>query len=402
MAKRICLLTDHHICTNPRLWKEAISLSQAGFEVKIISIFTSAAKRVLDNNILKDHKVELVAALNLIPSECAWFRRFYFRLLSKLAREVKLKFGIDTSFVLGYGQRAIKKKAIEINADLYIAHIDLCLYVGTRLCKKGKKVAFDMEDWYSRDYLVPERPVALLKALEKFAIESGVYCSCPSQAMAVALKKAYPNGKKVQVLYNGFSEKENLKEVAEINYMPSLVWFSQTIGTGRGLETILKAMEQLQTKVELHLIGDCVTGYELELRKLFPFEKGHQLVIHPPVLHHELVSILAKHSIGLAIENTFPESRDLTITNKILQYIQSGIKVMATDTAGQKEVAAYFKDTVALVPVDRPDIWAIQIEDLLQSPPVNRQEQLLQFNRLFSWEVQEKKLLELVDKAIHE
>jgi glycosyltransferase involved in cell wall biosynthesis len=220
--------------------------------------------------------------------------------------------------------------------------------------------------------------------------------------MTTALQQAYPAGKTVHVLYNGFSEKENAPIESAIKPGPSLVWFSQTIGPGRGLETALKAMERLHTKVELHLIGECVEGYDLALKKLFPFEQGHQLVIHSAVKHHELVSILTQHSIGLAIENKFPESRNQTITNKILQYLQAGIKVLATDTEGQKEVAAYFPATVTTVPVEHPELWAKQIECLLQSPAVNRRQQLQQFNTVFSWETQEKKLLDLVNKAISE
>ncbi len=393
MAKIICLLTDQHISTNPRLWKEALGLSEAGFEVKILTVFTSAEKRDLDYMILKDSKVELLPALNLIPDECFFLKRFYYRMRSKIAREIKLKLGIDSPALLGYGQSEIKKTAKGIQADLYIAHIDLCLYVGTRLINMGKKVAFDIEDWYSHDYLVSERPVSLLKSLEKFAIENGAYCSCPSKSMATALGKAYPGGKPVQVLYNGFSVKENIAEGAVMGSRSSLVWFSQTIGPGRGLETILQALHFLPSKTELHLIGECVHGYDAELKKIFPFNKGHQLIIHPAVKHHELVSILAQHGIGLAIENNTPENKNTTISNKILQYLQAGIKVLATDTEGQKEVAACFPDTVITVPVDHPELWAKQIDMLLQSAPVNRRSQLQQFNEKFSWEAQEKNYL---------
>lgn len=402
MAEVICLLTDHHISTNPRLWKEALSLSKAGFRVKVVTVFTSAEKRELDYLILKGSGVELIPALNLISGECSLLKRVYYRLRSRLAREIKLKFGVDTPSILGYGHDAVKRTSIKINADLYIAHIDLCLYVGTRLSMAGKKVAFDIEDWYSHDYLVPERPVALLKSLEKFAIENGVYCSCPSQSMATALEKAYPGGKTVQVLYNGFSLKENIAEDVATGSRSSLVWFSQTIGPGRGLETILQALHFLSAKTELHLIGECVQGYDEELKKIFPFNKGHQLIIHPAVKHHELVSILAQHSIGLAIENNTPENKNTTISNKILQYLQAGIKVLATDTAGQEEVATYFKEAVVTVPVGHPELWAERIDMLLQSPPVNRRTQLQQFNEQFSWEAQEKKLLDLVKKSICE
>lgn len=400
--RKICLISDLHLSSNPRVWKEANTLAAAGYEVVILTMWFSSEKRDKDLLLIKEKNISYKASLNLIPGEIYFLKRFIIRLRSRFAREMKRWLDIDSTWCLGYAPQIMTKAALNEQADLYIAHTEFGIVIGKELTRKGAKVAYDIEDWYSHDYLVPERPVVLLKSLEKFALEHGVYCSCPSASMGKVLEKNYPSGKQVQVLYNGFSERENINENQIKQSGHSLVWFSQTIGPGRGLETILMAIDYLQTKVVLHLIGECAAGYEGELEKIFPFEKGHQLIFHPPVKHHELVGILAQHSVGLAIENKFPESRNKTVTNKILQYLQAGIKVLATDTEGQQEVAGYFPDTVSIVPVDHPEIWAAQIELLLQSPAVTIKHRLQQFNTVFSWEVQEKKLLDLVKKAIRE
>ncbi len=402
MPEKICLISDLHLSSNPRVWKEANALAAAGYNVVILTMWTSAEKRKKDLLLIHEKNITYKASLNLIPGEINFLKRFYTRLRGRLARDLKRILNIESSWCIGYAPQIMTEAALKEKADLYIAHSEFGMLVGKELIRKGVKLAYDIEDWYSHDYLVPERPVALLKSLEKFALENGLYCSCPSQSMAAALEKTYPAGKKVQVLYNGFSSKENIAENAAAGSNSTLVWFSQTIGPGRGLETILKALHVLQTKIELHLIGNCVAGYDDELKKIFPFSKGHQLIIHPAVKHHELVSILAQYSIGLAIENNTPENKNRTVSNKILQYLQAGIKVLATDTEGQKEVAAYFPGSVTTVPVDHSELWAEQIEVLLQSPAVNRKEQLQQFNAIFSWEAQEKKLLDSVKKAISE
>ncbi|MBK8087405.1 MAG: glycosyltransferase [Chitinophagaceae bacterium] len=400
MSKKICLISDLHLSSNPRTWKEASTLAAAGYEVVILTIWTSSEKREKDLLLIQGKNIIYKASLNLIPGEIRFLKRFYIRLRRRLARDLKRILNIESSWCIGYAPQIMTEAALNEKADLYIAHTEFGILVGKELIRKGVKLAYDIEDWYSHDYLVPERPVALFKSLENFALENSVYCSCPSESMATALEKTYSSGKKAHVLYNGFSEKENAAEVVAASNGSSLVWFSQTIGPGRGLETILKALHVLETKIELHLIGACVAGYDAELNRIFPFNKGHQLIIHPAVKHHELVSILAQHNIGLAIENNTPENKNRTVSNKILQYLQAGIKVLATDTEGQKEVAAFFPDTVTTVPVDHPELWAKQIDILLQSAPVNRRTQLQQFNEQFSWEAQEKKLLELVKKAI--
>lgn len=400
MAKKICLISDLHLSSNPRLWKEACSLAKAGNEIVILTMWTSAEKKMKDLLLIRQSNIEYKAAINLIPGEIHFLRRFYLRLHSRISREIKRWLNKDSVWCLGYAPKSMIRHALQENADLYIAHTEYGLAIGKDLLNKGGKVAFDIEDWYSNDYLVPERPVVLLRNLEKVALEKGVYCSCPSQSMATALQKAYPEGKPIQVIYNGFSQSENVLKAVQLTGMPSLVWFSQTIGPGRGLETIIQALTHLKTKVELHLIGECSEAYKQKLNDLFPFSSGHKIKIHAAVKHHELTSILSRHNIGLAIENIAPENKNTTISNKILQYIQAGNKVLATETAGQKEVAEYFKNAISIVPVDAPEYWAEIIEKLLSSPAIDREKQLQQFNTVFSWEAQEQKLLQLVGNAI--
>jgi len=401
MAEKICLISDLHLSSNPRVWKEANALAGAGYDVVILTMWTSAERRKKDLLLIHHPTITYKAALNLIPGEIDFLKRFYIRLRSRLARELKRRLNVDSAWCLGYAPQTMTKAALNEKADLYIAHTEFGIVIGKELILKGAKVAYDIEDWYSCDYLVPERPVKLLQRLERFALQNGVYCSCPSESMSIALAKTYPSGKKPEVLYNGFSQNEN----ADVHNVPSitrsLVWFSQTIGEGRGLETIINAISKLTSKTELHLIGECVKGYNEQLKEFFPFDKGHELIIHPPVKHHELILILSRFTVGLAIENKYPESRNQTVTNKILQYLQAGIKVLATDTKGQAEVAAHFNESVVLVPVDDPEKWAVQIEQLFSLQAIDRTKQLSRFNELFSWEAQEKKLLNLVNKAIN-
>jgi len=50
----------------------------------------------------------------------------------------------------------------------------------------------------------------------------------------------------------------------------------------------------------------------------------------------DLLSRIAEHDIGFAGEMPHCRSRDLTVTNKILQYLLAGLAVVASGTAGQR------------------------------------------------------------------
>ncbi len=60
--------------------------------------------------------------------------------------------------------------------------------------------------------------------------------------------------------------------------------------------------------------------------------------MHPLIPANELLSRVAEHDIGLALELRQPDSRNLTVTYKFLHYLLAGLAVVASDTAGQSEV----------------------------------------------------------------
>ncbi|MEO5892450.1 MAG: hypothetical protein ABIQ31_19530 [Ferruginibacter sp.] len=110
----------------------------------------------------------------------------------------------------------------------------------------------------------------------------------------------------------------------------TLVWFSQNISAGRGLELVLPFIKQHNSIMELHLIGNPDQA----------FFEGHlkgnaNIVLHAPVSQQELHQLLGKFDIGLALDIPVDVNRDLVITNKILAYLQAGLYVVASNTAAQ-------------------------------------------------------------------
>lgn len=397
----ICLLTDHHLCINPRLWKEAFFYEREGYEVVVLSMWQSADLLQKDRELLKGHCIRYEAYLNMIPGEINEVARFFYRLRKRTAGELQRWFKIGTGWAISHAPERMLQKAKKENAALYAAHLECGFFTGRALIKAGKKVSFDFEDWYSRDYLTPDRAVGLLSKLENFALLNGTFCTAASQSMADALKKAYPSAKKITTLYNSFPDQEldgfDFSTLQEKHPALRMIWTSRTVGPERGLETLLEALTHVQHPVELHIIGKCTEGYEDFLNVALPSAKGHRIIFHDFIPHAELLKRIATFDLGLAIERYEPDSRNTTITNKMLQYVQAGISVLATDTEGQKEVAGYFPDSVFLVPANEPIQWAKQIEKAAkEGAPVNRMKQQAIYRKVFSWPVQEQKLKQLI------
>lgn len=399
---KICLLSDHHICMNPRLWKEAFFYEDQGFDVIILSMWQSKDLLLKDLDLLKDHDIKYVAYLNLIPGEINNIQRFFYRGRKRVACELQKIFKLGTGWAISHSPERMLRMALLERADLYSAHLECAFFVGRELIKAGKKVSFDFEDWYSRDYLVPERPVKLLEALEKYALDHGVFCTAASESMALELKKIYKNTRAITVIYNGFSAKElTVKKGSAAMGMDTLpvklLWFSRTIGPDRGIEFLLKALEVCEIPVELHLLGSMSVGYDAFLAAAFPTGQGHQLVVHPFIPHDQLMPFIAQFKIGLAIEENINKNKTLTISNKMLQYLQAGLLVIASDTKGQREVAAYFTQSVIIVNIEKPFELVEAILLLSKTLPVDEDEI---YQKIFSWEAQEIKLLRLLKQHV--
>ena len=227
-----------------------------------------------------------------------------------------------------------------------IVHLEQALWVGNQLLKEGERVAIDLEDWYSEDLPSKDRktrPNYLIRRWEKRLLQGGCYATTTSHVLGSALSEAY-NCPPPKVVYNTFSkyERNSLDGKTidrEDHKTPSIVWFSQTVGPGRGLETLVDALSEVKTPIQIHIRGRCRPGYEASLRARISCDSKHQIFFHPCVPHHQLLSRLAEHDIGFAGELSHCRSRDLTITNKIFQYLLAGLVVLASNTAGQKEIS---------------------------------------------------------------
>lgn len=346
MNKKICILTQSHLCRNPRVVKEANTLAKAGYDVTILTTFTYADLLEEDFRLI-DKRVKLKGVINMIPGQAGKWYHFKERLRKRIAGEIIARLGIENAYALGYDYKRNLKAAINENADLYTCHQEISTVIGCKLIQRGFKVAFDFEDWYSHD-LLPEanrtRPVKLLEKYEKQALNKGVLCYTTSDSLARALAD-FAASPRPKVLHNVFPLAErNLMDGKFLDRndhsIPSIHWYSQTIGPGRGLEFLVDALNDVKTPLQLHLRGNLFGNFKEQLLKLFPAHLGHKIYFHKLVPHQELLSRIAEHDIGLATEEYTPDSRNLTITNKILQYMLGGIAVLASDTSGQKEVAA--------------------------------------------------------------
>lgn len=404
---RLCIVTGAHLCRNPRVVKEANALADAGHDVTVwgpaLASDLADADRALADGAGWKHRY----AVDVRPE--AGLARHLPRLVRRVAVEAGRRGGVERPEALGYGVRTLLRAARDHDADLTIGHQEVGTWVCAQLGQAGRRVGVDIEDWYSRLPNAAQRadvPVGLLQSVERATLSGAASATTTSHALARALAAAY-DVPAPRVVYNAFPWADRGGIDGRALDRParerlSLHWVSQTIGPDRGLDLMFDALRLVETPVDVHLRGTLALEHERWLQTSFPSET-HRLHVHPLVPPGELLSRIAEHDVGIALEKTIPFSRDLSVTNKILHYLVGGLAVVATRTAGQEEVAAQAPDAVTVVEQGDASEMAEAIRTLASDPDRLRCAKaaaLAAAQRTFCWERQAPVVVAAAEEAL--
>jgi glycosyltransferase involved in cell wall biosynthesis len=399
-SNRILIITNGHLCRNPRTFKEAATLADAGYEVTVLGVRNHLPSDPADAELLRGARFRHESVDTLRTGSGA---RLGPRLSLWLARRLVALVGLQTPRALGPFDRLLRR-ARALPADLTIVHNEVAHCVGVHLLDRGRRVAADIEDWHSEDLLPSDRvqrPLELIRTTERTLLHRAIYTTTTSHALADALHARY-GGRPPQVITNSPALPPQPRRV-DSRQPPIFFWFSQTTGPGRGLEPFLSAWSRTTCPSRVVLLGETRPQFAAELLTTVPSERRSAVEFLSLVSPKELPAMIARHDIGLALEDKSILNRDLTITNKILQYLGGGLAVVASETAGQREVIDHDPAAGIVVPLDNPVACASLLDELL-TDRVQLAARQLAARRLaetiYCWEREQPRLLDLVATAL--
>ncbi|MFN2494155.1 MAG: glycosyltransferase, partial [Pyrinomonadaceae bacterium] len=337
---RICLIGGTHFCHNPRLLREADSLSEAGHDVRVVTpsfteLLDERDKQHLARRKWRHQKIDYLQR-GLLGNSRSIFMRGRRRLASELHKKVGGKRLAEYGYITALPEQ--RRQASLERADWFIAHAHAALPIAAAAARGWQaRLGFDCED------LLSERetdPAQIVHLIENSYLSSCDYVSTPSQSIADRLQHDY-GIKPPLVLYNVFplylAEGMLPPQQRPRSARVKIHWFSQTIGPGRGIEEALEACGMLGRSVELHLRGNLSKGYDVLLLALAA-ENKVDLKLQSPVDHDDLIRSMDQFDIGLALERVENVGAALTVSNKIGSYLLAGLAIAATDTPGQREM----------------------------------------------------------------
>ncbi|HEY5327826.1 MAG TPA: hypothetical protein VIJ27_12555 [Mucilaginibacter sp.] len=401
--KKIVLISSGQPSLNPRLVKEADALTNAGYNVTVLYTYWNDWGTRHDQQLLPEKKWKAIrAGGDPVQKRTEWLLS---RIIHKISGYMLQKAGgykYLADIAIARGSYFLIKEAKKHEADLYIAHNLGALPATVKTAQVYRKpCGFDAEDFHRQEVSddVNSYNFKISSYIEDKYLPLVNYISASSPLIAEQYALLYKRA--VTCIINVFPKTPALSITRNEDKPLKLFWFSQTIGTNRGLETAIEAMALTETSIELHLLGQPANGYQQQLLQLAQ-TKGinNGVFFYEPVQADELFNIAAQFDIGLASETGFCLNNNMALSNKIFTYIQSGLAVAASNTPAQMALMDQYQQTGKLYKN------AVQLANILSLYNANR-ELLHQTKKAafktgqtkLNWEIESGKFLKMIENA---
>lgn len=393
--KSILFLTSTNLAANPRLLKELKLAKDNGFSATVVQFSVGNWSDVMTAELQQQfNDVEFINVSALRKPFVPWLLSTLFHKLCNLIPDT-----VSNNWVLSVstGKRSFlllqELKKINRKHDWVIAHNPAAFYPA---CWYGKqtstKVGIDVEDYHPGE-ITDNKDVAKMKRLMQQTLPKAVYCSYAAPLIMKEVKKEVKGLSSRQiVLLNGFDADEFIKPVVSESEGLQLVWFSQNIDAGRGLEHLIPVVNELYPMVELHLIGSMRSAFE----QMFLKNKTG-IIVHKPKKQREIHEFLSLCDIGLASDIPVNRNREIALTNKIIAYAQAGLYILAFDTEAQRD----FLSTSELqykIAENNPEAIRKAIMSIDRNVIRNTQAERFKHGQVFDWHLLSKPLVEVWQK----
>ena len=404
--KKVCLVSPGHIASNPRLVKEANSLVNAGYDVRVVAGDTAPFVRPLDQSLLSS--VTWTCDLVGLGTRPVYMWR---KLKQKLARAA-FQFGLKNIHIAMWAHSpmsdSLAQAAIAQPADLYIAHCLAALPASAIAAHRHHaKLGFDAEDFHVGELAEisdNKLEIAIRDCIERTLLPSCDYLTAASPMIASAYRERYEV--EIEPILNVFPLSEAPIKIKKINRKErfSLYWFSQTIGANRGIESIIYAMGQMKTPVDLYLRGMPTVGYTDVLTQLaHQVGVGDRIHVLPSAPPSDMARLASDYDIGLSIELNQPLNRSICLTNKIFTYLLAGLPVILSKTTAQENLAKELNEAVILIDLDNSLGIAQSLDNFLSDPQklFNAKAKVCKLvTERYNWDIEQQVFLKNIKKVL--
>lgn len=402
MGKSILFITTSSLSTNPRLLKEMLLAKENKFTPIFVGFSLGNWSDELDNQIIENYQLKYVYRISASKTP------FLPWLLSSLIEKASKNVYTYSANNIRLASYASSKRSFlllkflessELGADFIVSHNIGALYPAfVYSTSHNIPFAFDVEDYhpgemtFSGDQVLEKlmREVLMQKLLPKASYIT--YASPLIGKYTLKLIGEYSSDKHILVP-NTFPSHEFSLPLQDtiISSTVNIIWFSQNITLGRGLELVVPVLRKYKNQIRLTLIGNN-TG---SLPTFMKYDDLEWVQIISPLPQKELHAVLANFDIGLACELSDQDlNKEIAVSNKIYAYAQAGLFILATDTLAQIDFLKKLPKAGKIVSQDEDSV-SLGIEELIKNIDVIRAERRNRYEEAskLSWDVEKQRLL---------
>lgn len=294
--------------------------------------------------------------------------------------------------------KKLRKKALDIDADIYHLHDPELLPLGKWLKRHKKKVIFDSHEDYKNISQKKWIPRPFRKLVQKFylfyekktlSLFDGVISVTPH--IVDRLKTINKN----TIMITNYPK---LIDKYNHSFENKIICFG---GNPFYLhETVIKALSLLNGQVKYHLVTDIKSKRFEELKNI----KGFEYVIAENYMPFEQLRLVYKHSsLGVIPDaytiNTNYKEGSLGVL-KLFEFMMEGMPVICTDFSLWKEIVDKYGCGITINPYDELEM-ANAIKRLIDDPSLMKamgENGRIAAEKEFNWSTQEPKLFDFYQK----
>ncbi len=299
--------------------------------------------------------------------------------------------------------RKVFLKAKELDSDIYHFHDPELIPIGRKLKKLGKKVIFDIHE--NTDLQILQKdwiPLYLRKIISFIYVKYENY-NCKKFDLLIVPQKSmhdkYKNFSKTILIFN-FPHQINVDSIDLLSNIDKYhLLYSGSVGEARGIWNMLNLIEELQKidkRYKLTIAGKIEKSLLEKVKNHNAWEYTEYLGL---LTKEQVYKVYRNNTIGLILFNNVGQYY-MAYSLKLFEYMQNGMLVIMPNFGDWLEFNNKFK--VGLnVDTSNPKEIAEQIHQLnLEDILIILRNNIIQVNKYFIWESQEKQLIESYEKLI--
>lgn len=398
--KNVLLLTSTNLTCNPRCLKEVILLKELGANLTVVAFnlhnWTNEMEVAINN------KQDCVSFHYIETGKKDFFNWLFNTFLEKgaqLALPLLPKNIFCASIALSKRSWQLLRwtKSNNINPHLVIAHNPAAFYPAYRIAMENNiPFAIDVEDYHPGE----NSPAIAKKAvtiLMKQLIPKTGYTSFASPLIKEHTDKLMNTHSSASfIVKNHFPASQFCYVEPQMDKKLKMVWFSQNIDFGRGLEELLVVYKKFSHLINLTLIGNPRQRFCNDY-----LMNQSEITIIKPLQGEVLNKMISQFDIGLAIEPGKDFNNRIALSNKILTYFQAGLYILASDTAAQKlfiseQPGHGICTSLSINELTNTFVEILQHSNYIKSMKRNRFKKA----SLFNWENESKELTKVWEKLL--